>query len=86
MPVVQKGRGATNYAQRCMGIKLKEGSGDPSIDLIDLSVTNNGEWTASSGQAYKKVQKIKRDETLKFIVIYKVAKTYSRSSSSSSEV
>lgn len=55
MPVVQKGRGATNYAQRGMGVKLKEGSGGPSIDLIDLSVTNNGEWTASSGQAYKKV-------------------------------
>lgn len=55
MPVVQKGRGATNYAQRGMGVKLKEGSGGPSIDLIDLSVTNNGEWTASTGQAYKKV-------------------------------
>ena len=30
------------------------------------------------GQAYKKVQKIKRDETLKFIVIYKVAKRTSK--------
>jgi len=55
MPVVQKGRGATNYAQRGMGVKLKEGSGGPSIDLINLLVTNNGEWIASEGQAYKKV-------------------------------
>ena len=31
------------------------------------------------GQAYKKVQKIKRDETLKFIIIYKVSKKYRKS-------
>lgn len=56
MPVVQKGRGATNYAQRGMGIKLKEGSGEPSITLIDLTVRNaTGTWEASPGYAYKKV-------------------------------
>ena len=55
MPVVQKGRGATNYAQRGMGIKLKEGSGSP-ITLIDLTVRNaTGTWEASPGYAYKKV-------------------------------
>lgn len=53
MPVVQKGRGATNYAQRGMGVKLKEGS---SIELIDLVVRNaTGTWEASPGYAYKKV-------------------------------
>lgn len=55
MPVVQKGRGATNYAQRGMGIKLKEGSGS-SITLINLIVRNaTGTWEASPGYAYKKV-------------------------------
>ena len=56
MPVVQKGRGATNYAQRGMGIKLKEGSGEPPITLIDLVVRSaTGTWEASPGYAYKKV-------------------------------